>query len=144
MAGFLRQFRMHHESENSEAVVHRNDDDALLSQMRTLLPDLGRGTGDEAATVNPDHDGQLRFHVFIRNPDVQGEAIFARPGIVKYHVAEDFSLHAVRTELRGFLHASPLRGGSWSLPAQLADRRRGVRNAEEDFDLTVVLAFDSA
>ena len=142
MSGLCRQFWMHEKTEDAEAVVHRYDNDALLREIVTVLARLRGGAGHEASTINPNHDGEFRIDMFVGNPDIQGEAVLAAARIMKHHVTEDVSLQAVGTEFRCLLHAGPLRGGNRRLPAQIADRWRGVPHAEEGFHLAIVLALD--
>ena len=54
----LRQLRMREEAEDAEAVVERDDDDALAGEGLAVVPRLGAGAGLEAAAVDPHHHRQ--------------------------------------------------------------------------------------
>ncbi len=50
---------MGEEAKDAEAVVHGDDDDAAMGEELAVLAALGGAAGDEAAAVDPDHDGEL-------------------------------------------------------------------------------------
>src|SRR5581483_8494569 len=81
--------------------------------------------------------GKARIFGKRRGPDVEVEAILARAVVAENHVPKDAGLHAAGAELRGFANTFPGRDGLGSLPAQLADGRRGVGNALEDVNFAV-------
>lgn len=139
---------MREEAEDAEAVVHRNDDDALFGEVGAVLARLGGGARGEAAAIDPDHDGELVFGFafvdFGGRPDVEVEAVFARARVPENHVVVDVALHAARAELGGFAGAFPFRGFDGRLPAEIADGRLGEWDAEERGDGAVGFAFEFA
>ncbi len=49
---------MGEEAEDAEAVVHGDDDDVAMGEELAVLAVLGGAAADEAAAVDPDHDGE--------------------------------------------------------------------------------------
>ena len=140
----FRQFRVHKKPENAQPVIHAHDNHALLRQMCPILPRLRSRARGESSPINPNHHRQLRPRSFRRSPHIQRQAVFTAARVVKLHVTVNFSLHAVRAELRNSPHPTPFRRGHRRLPAQLSHRRRSVGDAQKRANRTVFLAFDLA
>ena len=130
----FRQFRMYKESKNAQAVIHGDDDHALLRQNRSILSLLRSRPRYKPSSINPDHDRQLRRRRFRGRPDIQRQAILTASGIPEDHVVKDPRLHAACAKFRGLADSSPLRWGHRRLPTQVAHRRRCVRNSEKSRD----------
>ena len=143
---FFREFGMREEAEDAEAVVHRNDDNAFLGEVGTVLSRLGGCARDETAAINPDHHGQLVFAgAELRGrPHVEVETVLAGPGSRKIMSSKDAALHAARAEFGGLARAFPLGGPRRWLPAKVADGRCGVGDAQECVDRAVRFAFELA
>ena len=58
--GFLREFGMREKAERVEAMVERDDDDALRGEAAAVVARLRSRADDEAAAVDPDHHRQRR------------------------------------------------------------------------------------
>ena len=69
---------MGEEAERAEAVVQRDDDGAFACQAIAGIARLGARAAEEAAAVQPDHDGPAVVGRFGRRPDIQVEAVLAR------------------------------------------------------------------
>ena len=108
-----------------------------MGEELAVLAGLGGAAGDEAAAVDPDHDGKAAALGVGGGPDVEGEAIFAGARVVEDHVGIGAGLDAVGAEVVGGEGAVPLGGGLRGLPAEVADRRRGVGDSLERADLAV-------
>ena len=130
---FLRQFGVREEPEHPEAVVDRDEDDALLRERLAVVARLGPAASLEAATVDPDHHGCLGG--LGGGVDVDRQAVLAELG--ELDVVEDARLDARRTGLGRVAHAVPRLHRLRRLPAQLADRRRGIRHADEHVDRAI-------
>ena len=146
VAIFFREFGMREEAEDTEAVIHRDDDNAFLGEVGTVLPRLGSGASDETSAINPDHHGEFVFSFaeFRGRPDIQVETVFAYTRIAEDHVVENPALHAARAEFGGLADAFPLGGRHRWLPAEVADGRFGEGDAEECGDRAVRLALELA
>src|SRR6185503_15229714 len=129
---------MDKEAEDAQAVVHGNNDDVPMSEELAVLTALRGAAGGEAAAVDPDHDGKLTVRFRIRGgPDVESEAVFAGAGVVEDHIGVAAGLHTVRAKVGGGTNTLPFgRRHRW-LPAEVANRRRGIRDAFEGDDLMV-------
>jgi hypothetical protein len=115
------------ESEPSKPVVDRDDDAALLNQPRRVV--VVALAGGQRAAVDPEHDRQvLRVPLpvaAIGRIDVQVQAV-----LVRRRPADRGSLlRAVVREVSGVERSVPARVRPRRAPAQVADRRRRVRDA---------------
>ena len=129
-----RQFRQGQESELAHAVSHAHDDDALLGEQSTVV--IGGCAAGEAAAVDPDHHGQFLLRALGRGPYVQVQAVFAAAFAV--------TLHRIGAEFLAFADAVPGHDGLGRLPAEIAHRRRGERNALVHSHVLQDLALDGA
>ncbi len=129
-ARFLRQLRVREKPEHAEAVVGRDHDDALAREPFAVLPRLGGRAGLKPAAMNPEHHGQFLARLGRRRPDVEVEAVLAHL-VAEDHVVEDAALRAPRAERDRLLHVRPRRHRRRRLPAALANRRGGKRDALE-------------
>jgi hypothetical protein len=116
------QCRMGKETEPAHPIVHADEDDAKLRQ-RVALGVKRSLSAHIRAAVNPDHDGQ-RFGRGGGPQDVERQASFRFRHFVR-------RLRAFRAEFRRVAHAAPMSRRLRLSPAQLADRRRGIRNTSE-------------
>ena len=87
------QFFEREKSENSQAIVHGNDDHTLPRKHPAVLPWLGGCAGHESSSVNPDHHREFGFGILCRRPDVQVQAILVDAWVAKNHVGVDPPLH---------------------------------------------------
>ena len=137
--GFLGEVRGGQKPEHAEPVVDGDQDDALERQEVAIVARLGTCSAGESAAVNPEHHRQLALVGCVgRRVDVEKEAILAGGAVQKDHIFEDAALGAVRAVLGGVAIALPLGRGLRRFPAQVADRRRGVRQAQKRFHLAVI------
>ncbi len=124
---------MGEEAEDAQAVVHGDDDDAAMREELAILAILGGASGVEAATVDPDHNGEAgRFLLGLGvegRPDVEGEAVFRWARIVEDHVGIAAGLDAVRAEVAGEEDFLPLADRHRRAPAKFVDGRLRVGNA---------------
>ena len=113
------------EAERAEPVVDGDHDHAVLDQGgRVVVVALA---GHQGATVDPHHDRPVAPGGARRGVDVQVQAVLGGAG----HAEGRGRLRAVRREAGRGAHARPPRGRLRRLPAQVPDRRRRVRDAEE-------------
>ncbi len=131
VAGFAiaAQRRMGQEAQRSQPVVDRDDDDVAPRGEPAGVVDVGAAV-EEPAPVDPHHDrpsgGGRRAG---RRPDVEVEAVLTGgPSEVR---VEGGVLDAAHPGLGGVAYSVPGRRWLRGLPAQRADRRRGVRDAAE-------------
>src|SRR5277367_535141 len=101
MRRFLGELRMGEKSKNGKPVVHAHNHDAFVRQTLAILPRLGCRSDLKAAAVDPHHHGEFAIWRSLGSPDIQIEAVFARPRVAKPQVAENISLHAMRAKLSG-------------------------------------------
>jgi len=64
------------EPELSEAIVHRDDDRALVRKIFTVIPGLAARAAGETATIDPHHHGAPGVCVRGIRPDVHRQAVF--------------------------------------------------------------------
>src|ERR1700677_43113 len=103
---------MGQEPQRAETVVDRDDDHAVLEQLR-WVPVVAL-TPDERATVEPDHDRKISVFVTGRGGvDVQIQAVFGRTGNTEFRCR----LRAVRSNFEGATHAGPVGSRLRSAPA---------------------------
>ena len=126
-------------SEDAEAIVDGDEDDALEWQKVAVVARLVAAAAGVAAAMNPEHDRQLALVVGVGGRiDVQKEAILAGSSVLEDHVVEDAALGAVRAILGGVALALPLCRRLGCLPAQVADRRSRIGQSEKRFHLAVI------
>ena len=126
-------------SEDAEAIVDGDEDHAFERKEVAVVARLIAAAAGVAAAVNPEHDGQLALVGCVGGRvNVQEEAIFAGPCVLKDHVVEDATLRAVSAELGRVARALPFGRCFGSLPAQIADRRRRIGKAQKCLHLAVV------
>ena len=119
-----------------------NDTTVTPRQVRAGVLRHGRGTAEETAAVDPDHDRPAVLRGQAGAPDVQMQAVLALRGPEVDSGVGD--LHGGRAEGRGVADAVPGLGRSRWCPPQLADRRRGVGDAEEPEEAVALGAVDDA
>ena len=120
---------MHEESEGPESIVQRDDDRALPRERPGIVALLAAEPREEAAAVDPHHDGTSPAGVW--RPDVQVQAVFGLADGVGVDVAVRLVLHAVVSEMARVTHARPAGDRLRRAPAQVADGWDGVRDALE-------------
>ena len=131
VAGVVRlgpgaQRGMREEAEQAEPVVDRHDHNTLLDEVDRVV--VAALAADQRAAVDPHHHRQLRRRPRrTRRVDVQEEAVLIRALLAE----EPGGLRARRAEGRRVQHLPPARVRLWRLPAELADRRGRVRDAQE-------------
>ena len=64
------------EAHRTESIIDRNDHDAVLREVVSLVIGLVREAVDVASPVDPDHHGLRCFAPQVLRPDVQEEAVF--------------------------------------------------------------------
>src|SRR5262245_54598447 len=125
---------MREESENTESIVERDDDGALLRETRTVMPLFTTEARVVATAVDPDHHGTFGAAAERCRPDVQIETILGDSGGERIDVAVDLRLHAVFAKSIGRAHGGPVRRGHRSAPPQIADRWSRIRYAAKHED----------
>ena len=126
--GLGAQLRVREETQLPDAVGDADQHHALPGQLLPAVVRFGSGAGAESAAVDPNQHGDVVARGFRRRPDVQVQAVLARV----HARAASAALHAPGAELGGLPHALPFRGGLRRAPAEVADRRRGERDAPVD------------
>src|SRR5690606_11336746 len=91
----------------------------------------GAGAHGMSPTMDPHHDRQAFLLGPLRRPDVQVETVFGHFRIERIDISEPITLHAPRAELVSLAHAFPSGRALRSLPSQLTNGWRRVRNALE-------------
>src|SRR5262249_29640470 len=89
---FGGQFRYGEQTEDAQAIVEGNQDQAVASEGVTIVASLRACADGERAAVDPDHYRQ--FAGAFRSPDVESKAIFAWTGIKEEHALHRYCLHA--------------------------------------------------
>src|SRR6185295_19030218 len=123
MGRFRRQFGMRQESKYSKAIIGGDGYDPLRCHAFPIVTRLRAVAGNEPAAVKVNHHWQPLLTRAGRSPDVQVETIFAHTVGAKSHVAENGSLHATRTELRGLTHTIPVLDWLGLFPPETTSRR---------------------
>ena len=133
---FGRQLGMGQEAEDAEAVVDGHEHHAVVGELLTVELGLGAPAFAVAAAMNPVRDREfLAGLAGGRRPDVQVQAVFtalrflaiAPFGEIAAGIVD--GLVAGMAEAVGLHHAVPRNDGLRFLPAEVANRRRGVRDA---------------
>ncbi len=130
MAALFGEFWRRQEAERPDAVGHRDEHHAALGEVGAVIELVGGGAGVEAAAIDPHDHRQLVRGRLGRGPDVEIEAVLAI-GDALAGAAAAPALHAAVPEVGGLLHPAPRRRRLRRLPAQIAHRRRGERDALE-------------
>src|ERR1700739_3515161 len=125
------EIRMRKKSENTEAVIHANDQHTFFGEVAAVLTRFGGRACSETTTVDPDHHGQLGLRGFRGHPEIEIEAVFTGAGVVENHVIVDTTLHTAWAVVDGFANPRPGCRRLRRLPAQWTDGRRGVGDALE-------------
>jgi len=118
------------EPKATKPVVEADDDDALAGKGAAVVPRNRRPAADKAAAVNPDDHWQLSVWLDIGGPPhIHEQAIFGWRGLDLFHVAR--RLRAIRAKRGRLAYATPGRHWLRRAPAQVPDRRRGIRDTLE-------------
>ncbi len=128
LRGLGREGRVHQEAERAEPVVDADQHHARPGQRGAVVGLLGPAALVQAAAVHPDHHRAGGIPRPRGSPDVQPQAILVHRPHVSAQGA--WGLRTGRAEVRRVAHAFPRRGRRRRLPAQRADRRRGVGDAQ--------------
>jgi hypothetical protein len=140
-AGFGGQLRMGHEPERPQPVVERDEHDALARQVAPHEDRIAARALLKRATVEPDHHRPARVGGRGRAPYIEIEAVFAHRllagelGIDR--IVRSPGLQALRRQCGGGSDTVPAPDRLRRLPAQRADRRRRIWNAEKGPHLAV-------
>ncbi len=133
MLRLFGELRVRHPSQDAEPVIHAHHNHASLGDRVAVIDGLRRGARDPAAPVDPDHHGKPLGCRRRRSPDVQVKAVLAgndEPAIPRPVVRRRGPLDARRREAIGGAYAGPRLDRLRRTPAQVADRRRSVGNAQ--------------
>ena len=101
---------MGEESEDAEAIVDGDENDAVIDERAVLVEGARSGAAFVCAAVNPEHDRKRLGNWPLGNDDVEEEAIFlAGFGVMAVPVAEVWlragsaeCVDALRTPVQGF------------------------------------------
>ena len=129
----VRERRVRQEPERTMTVIRGDDDYALLLDQPP--PVVGREVGGgcrEAPGVEPHDDRRRLCRRGIADPDVQFQAVLK----ARRRPRDDRGTN--RRRRRGREHRRPRRGGLRRFPAEVADRGRRERHAQERTGRTVV------
>ena len=118
------------ETETSQPVVEADQDDALACECRTIKDCRRSTTVDETATMDPHHDRQV-VGTANRSPHIEEQAVFGNRPTDRSQITWLWLLHAVRAVVQRRAQPYPWNGGLGCLPAQCAQRGRGIGNALE-------------
>jgi hypothetical protein len=135
--------RVSEEAKATQAVVEGDDSHSTAGQRAAIEHGLARGTHHEAADRDPDHLRQLCARTCRRAPHVDEEAVLADGAIRGRVVPRRPVLHAIRAEFSCLARCAPRRRALRRTPAQGADRRGGVGNAEKTLYFTIAGADQS-
>ncbi len=131
-------------AEDTQSIVDRNNNDALISEPRAVIERLPARPSNQRAAVYPEED--WRVARVSGSPDIQRQAILAhRHRIASVDVRElRFGLQACGPELSRFSDAFPARHRTGRAPSRRADGRQHIWDALEDmqfaFDQSLYLA----
>ena len=130
--GRLRaQFRMRHPAQYPQPVVDRDEDDAALGEIASVIERLPTSAEQQPAAVNPDDDGRL---LGMRGrPHIQEQTILTE---LRRIVGIDAVLgpgrrNAAGAELSRVARAGPAGRGNGRGPSFVADRGRSIGNGFE-------------
>ena len=123
---------MAEEAEDAEPIVHRDQQDPMANQRSVFVERAGGRASFIGAAVQPQHHRQRRPGRPDRRDDIQIEAVLlAGFGVVPVPVPTQQRLRAGSAKGLGVAGAAPRPGGQRRVPAQFADRRLCVGNAQE-------------
>ena len=129
---FRGEGRVRQKAQNPQPIVDGDDDDAVLHERRGIV--VVALSIDQRSSVDPHHHGaQLAYAatgIRLRSEHVEEQAIFGGGGNAKGRGR----LRAVIGELGGIERLEPRCVRHRRAPAQIADGRGGVGNAEEFAD----------
>ncbi len=128
---------MGEESESPEPIVQADDKDALLGEVSAVLPGLRARSSGKTAAVDPHHHGKFFRRGVRGHPQVQVQAVLARPAVIKDHVRENDALHRSRAVLLGLAHAGPRDDGLGRPPAQRSHGRCRIGDPLEGAHLAI-------
>src|SRR5512132_3618061 len=123
---------MRQKSKRSQSIIERDDDGTFLREPRTVVAFLAPETGEETAAVDPDKNGKRDAGSGTRHrlrPDVEIETVFGNSRREWIDVGVRLVLYAVVAELACRADAAPALRTLRRFPAQLTDRRCGIRNS---------------
>jgi len=138
---FARQRGVREEAEFAEPVVQRNDHNAALGKIGTVIELDSGAAGHERAAIDPHHHRQLRGWHGVGRPHVQRKAVFALLqilGVLRQVLRTD------RTEFGRIARTGPVRPRLRRAPAQVANRRRGKGDVLEDLHIVFGRAVQDA
>jgi hypothetical protein len=119
-------------AERAEPVIQRDQNDAFPGQRDAVADVAGAGAACQRAAVDPNKH-RLPFASLRGRPDVEKKAVLVlrlqRPDV--HGAALVLRLGTLGAIRRCVAHACPGDDGLRRFPAQIADRRRGVRDAFE-------------
>src|SRR5215471_331272 len=161
MARFRGQIGMREEPKNPEAVIVGDENHALLRERLSVVARFGAGATRKPSAITPHDHRQTVVGRFGRRPNVDMEAILAGSGssarrrsllrllrgLIGVGLRRAFAASAAeasgpgragRAEVVGRANAVPFGRGLGSAPAQVAHRRRGIRNAFKDANARVL------
>src|SRR6185437_8170692 len=144
MAGLRAQLGKREKPKRPEAIIERDDHDALAGELVAQLIRVGAGTVLETPAVDPEHHRQVRTGCFFWRPDVQIQAVLAHRLISGAARAARTHLHAARFESVGLEDAAPGPGRlRWS-PPPFPDRGRSERQALVNREVALLNALDES
>lgn len=130
------------EAKDIQAVVQRDDDNALGDEYGIGVARFRGSAGEEAASMDPNHDGELAALFCCRGcVDVQVEAVFGRARVSEDVVVPDIPLLAAIAKVGCVTKAAPCGWLFRGSPAEIADRRCSVWQAEKGLFLAVANPF---
>ena len=136
MRALGRQLGMGQEAEDTETVVDGHEDHAVVGEFLTVELGLGAPAFAVAAAMDPVSDREfLAGLAGRRRPDVQVQAVLTALGLLAIAPLGEIAAGIVDGLVAGMAeavrlhHAVPRNDGLRFLPAQVADRRRSVRDA---------------
>src|ERR1700721_2228197 len=113
---------MREETENAQAIVDRDNDDAFASHALAVIAVLRAVPRLESAAENVDQHRKLPAARFRGRPYVQIQAVLAH-SVAAEPVVAAAALHAAGTELIGISNVGPVLYWLRLLPPQVADGR---------------------
>ena len=122
---------MHKKTENTQPVIHETTITPCCVRCVAILPLPPKSSLRRILRHKSTPSPAASPRGFRRNPHIQRQTILAAASVAKIHVAINVPLHTVRAKLRGLTHARPFRRGHGRLPAQIAHRRRGIRDSKK-------------
>ena len=144
------QVGMRHESEHAEAVVDGHEDHVLGSELVTVELGLEAPAFAQSSAMDPHGDRKLGVRLSrCGRIDVEVQAVLAVRGLLAIAPFIGIASGIVRDLESGmaepvtYLHTLPRNDGLRLFPAQLADRRSGIRYALVHIDTFLLGGFDA-